>query len=103
MKMIVSWNESATVKVGANFEKVGARELSFQKRCVRQLVQFLREQGDDDDNDDGDDDVDDDDVDDDVDDDDVDDDVDDADDDVDEVDDADDDNGAGVMTTAAAS
>ena len=38
MKMIVSWNESATVKVGANFEKVGAREMSFQKRCVCQLV-----------------------------------------------------------------
>ena len=49
--MIVSWND---------FEKVGAREMSFQKRCVCQLVQFLREQGDDDDNDDDDDDDDDD-------------------------------------------
>ena len=47
MKMIVSWNE---------FEKVGAREISFQKRWVRQVVQFLREQGDDDENDDDDDD-----------------------------------------------
>ena len=38
MKMIVSWNESTAVEVGANFEKVGAREMSFQKRWVRQVV-----------------------------------------------------------------
>ena len=31
MKMIVSWNDGVTVKVGANFEQVGAREMSFQK------------------------------------------------------------------------
>ena len=59
--MIVSWNDGTAVEVGANFEKVGAREMSFQKRCVRQLVQFPREQSDDDDNDDGSDDDDDDD------------------------------------------
>ena len=38
MKMIVSWNDGVDVKVGANFEQVGAREMSFQKRCVCQLV-----------------------------------------------------------------
>ena len=59
--MIVSWNESATVKVGANFENVGAREMSLQKRWLRQVVQFLRERGDGEDNDDGGDDGDDDD------------------------------------------
>ena len=31
MKMIVSWNDGVDVKVGADFEKVGAREISFQK------------------------------------------------------------------------
>ena len=31
MKMIVSWNDGVDVKVGANFEQVGAREMSFQK------------------------------------------------------------------------
>ena len=31
MKMIVSWNDGVDVKVGADFEKVGAREMSFQK------------------------------------------------------------------------
>ena len=31
MKMIVSWNDDVAVKVGANFEQVGAREMSFQK------------------------------------------------------------------------
>ena len=57
--MIVSWNDGVDVKVGANFEQVGAREMSFQKRCVCQLVQFPREQGDDNNNDDDDDDDDD--------------------------------------------
>ena len=38
MKMIVSWNDGTAVEVGANFEQVGAREMSFQKRCVCQLV-----------------------------------------------------------------
>ena len=54
--MIASWNDGTAVEVGANFEKMGAREMSFQKRWLRQVVQFPREQGDDDDNDDGDDD-----------------------------------------------
>ena len=31
MKMIVSCNDGVDVKVGANFEQVGAREMSFQK------------------------------------------------------------------------
>ena len=31
MKMIVSWNDGVDVKVGAYFEQVGAREMSFQK------------------------------------------------------------------------
>ena len=31
MKMIVSWNDGVDVKVGANFEQVGAREMSLQK------------------------------------------------------------------------
>ena len=38
MKMIVSWNDGVDVKVGAYFEQVGAREMSFQKRWVRQVV-----------------------------------------------------------------
>ena len=38
MKMIVSWNDGTAVEVGANFEQVGAREMSFQKRWVRQVV-----------------------------------------------------------------
>ena len=38
MKMIASWNDGTAVEVGANFAKVGAREMSFQKRCVCQLV-----------------------------------------------------------------
>ena len=38
MKMIVSWNDGTAVEVGANFEKVGASEISFQKRWVRQVV-----------------------------------------------------------------
>ena len=36
MKMIVSWNESATVKVGANFEKVGQEKCLFRNDgCVK--------------------------------------------------------------------
>ena len=38
MKMIVSWNDGTAVEVGANFEQVGAREMSFQKRWVRQVA-----------------------------------------------------------------